>query len=128
MAIMASWSDADLDDFLRLPLEATTAYTLVDPEQVREMFEDHGPIRHVALVVPRHHGPEFRMDLVDRLDDVATVQHRIPESNDLREPGLQHHDGLGPHMGAQVASLHINPHATHGWESRFPQGMHRLEE
>ena len=36
MAIMASWSDADLDDFLRLPLEATTAYTLVDPEQVRE--------------------------------------------------------------------------------------------
>ncbi len=35
MAIMASWSDADLDDFLRLPLEATTAYTLVDPEQVQ---------------------------------------------------------------------------------------------
>ena len=58
MAMLAGWSDADLDDFLRLPLEATTAYTLVDPEQVRERIST---VRNLGYVGVRGGGRRHQL-------------------------------------------------------------------
>ena len=94
MAMLAGWSDADLDDFLRLPLEATTAYTLVDPEQVRERIstvrnlgyawgyeEGVDGINSVAVAINdgeglpiaalHVHGPAYRFPDPERTHDIG---------------------------------------------------------
>ena len=94
MAIMASRSYSDLDDFLRLPLEATTAYTLVDPEQVRERLsavrslgyawgyeEGVDGINSVAVAISdgeglpiaalHVHGPAYRFPDPERTHDIG---------------------------------------------------------
>lgn len=94
MAIMAGWSDAELDAFLAEPLEASTAYTLVDPDEVRERIatvkslgyawgyeEGVDGINSVAVAIVdgsgeplaalHVHGPAYRFPNPDRTHDIG---------------------------------------------------------
>ncbi|MEO0495267.1 MAG: IclR family transcriptional regulator [Actinomycetota bacterium] len=94
MAIMAGWSDAVLDEFLSHPLEASTAYTLVDPDEVRERIsavqslgyawgyeEGVDGINSVAVAIDdgsdtpvaalHVHGPAYRFPNPDRTHDIG---------------------------------------------------------
>ena len=94
MAIMAGWPEADLDEFFHLPLEATTAYTLVDPKEVRDRIsairslgyawgyeEGVDGINSVAVAISdgdglpiaglHVHGPAYRFPDPDRTHDIG---------------------------------------------------------
>ncbi|MBQ88382.1 MAG: hypothetical protein CL433_06025 [Acidimicrobiaceae bacterium] len=94
MAIMAGWPEADLDEVFHLPLEATTAYTLVDPKEVRDRIsairslgyawgyeEGVDGINSVAVAISdgdglpiaglHVHGPAYRFPDPDRTHDIG---------------------------------------------------------